>query len=61
MSDDSFRCAICGGVFIKGRTDEEALTEMRGNFGDLPETERGVICDDCYPEFMVWFRKQPHV
>ena len=46
MSD--FVCALCGGTFNKGRPDEEAIAEMEEIFGPVPESERAIICDDCY-------------
>ena len=38
LSKEYFTCECCGGVFEKGSTDEEALEEMKKNFGDLPRT-----------------------
>lgn|GEM_PF-5285286 len=29
-----YKCAVCGGVFEKGQTEEEATQEMKENFGD---------------------------
>jgi hypothetical protein len=39
-------------IFEKGWTDEEADQECSKNFGEIPENEKAVICDDCYKEFM---------
>lgn len=44
-------CARCGDTFPSAWTEEEALAEMRSNFGDVPEDQRVVVCDDCY-QFM---------
>jgi|HubBroStandDraft_6_1064221.scaffolds.fasta_scaffold00134_64 hypothetical protein len=42
-------CAMCGGTFEKSRSDEEALAEMKENFGDVPATEPlDIVCDDCF-------------
>lgn len=57
LSPNKFRCDNCGGIFDKG-DEEEALAEMKGNFGDLPADERAVICDDCYEKFMKWMSVQ---
>jgi len=44
-----FECARCGGVFPKGRSDEEAEAEMNELFGDEMTTDEcDVICDDCF-------------
>jgi len=65
--DKTYTCAHCGGTFDTDRPDEEAQQEALDNFGvrgDAPahETPGGegmaVICDDCYQEFMAWFRQQ---
>ena len=39
---------MCGGVFEKAWTDEEALAESKSNFGEIPQEERAVVCDDCF-------------
>jgi hypothetical protein len=45
----SFVCAMCGGSFLRGRSKEEALAEMKQFFGDVPETEElAELCDNCY-------------
>lgn len=32
MSDNTFKCAVCEGVFEKGWSEEEAIKEMQDNF-----------------------------
>lgn len=32
----------------------ESLQEMRENFGNIAPSERAVVCDACYTEFMKW-------
>lgn len=45
---NEFTCAECGGTFEKGRTDEEALSELKIKFpGHNPE-DCEIICDDCW-------------
>lgn len=39
---------MCKETFEEGRSEEEAIAEMKENFGDIPKDERAVICDDCY-------------
>lgn len=43
-----FTCANCGGVFIRTRTDEEALAESVEMFGETPNEDRVLICDHCH-------------
>ena len=46
---DKYTCAYCGQVFNKGRTDEEAMSEMVEDFGeDSRNNDYDVICDTCY-------------
>lgn len=45
---DEYKCVACGGVFEKTWSDEEALAEMVGYFGEVPEHEQVVVCDDCF-------------
>jgi hypothetical protein len=58
MKDNEYQCDACNGIFEKGWTDEEADQECRKNFGEIPENEKAVICDDCYKEFMEWSGEQ---
>ena len=50
MKKDEFQCAMCGNIYKKGRTDEEAHQECVENFGkDLAYNDDIVdVCDDCY-------------
>jgi hypothetical protein len=55
---DTFTCALCGGIFRKGQTDEAAMAECRYLFDDMPPDEPlALVCDDCfrqvYPEASV--------
>ncbi len=46
---DTFRCAMCGGEFEKGQSDEEAAAEFHGIFGkSLAVEDAAVVCDDCF-------------
>jgi hypothetical protein len=31
--------------------------EMRELFGDLPESERAIVCDDCHQELLAWLNR----
>ncbi len=48
MSEESYQCAMCGGVFEKTRSDEEAMRETNELFGDVTREDCDVICDDCF-------------
>jgi len=50
-----FTCAKCGESFESDWPEAEAEKEMKKNFGDVPEEERAIVCDDCYNEFMEWY------
>lgn len=43
---DHFRCAMCGGIFRKGWSEEEAVAEaIAQGFVNVPLE---IVCDDCY-------------
>jgi hypothetical protein len=52
VSYGEFRCALCGGEFRKAWPEDEALEEQREVFGEVPDEERAVVCDDCYRRVM---------
>ena len=43
-----FTCAMCGGTFTKARPDAEAIAEMERYFGNVPESQRAAVCDECF-------------
>ena len=44
-----YKCTICGGEFEAGWSEEEALAEMKDNFGeDTAKEQCEVFCDDCF-------------
>lgn len=49
-SSGTFVCAVCKGEFSfdPSWSEEDALAEMHEKFGDVPESDRRVICDDCF-------------
>ncbi len=51
-----FKCALCNGVFVAGRTSEEAEKEAVQNNFDVNECD--VVCDDCYNKVMNWAAKK---
>jgi Fe2+ or Zn2+ uptake regulation protein len=46
-----YKCAHCGGIFEKGRTDEEAMAEQKEDLPGVPLSECDLVCDDCYKQF----------
>lgn len=46
--DNTYICAMCGEEFEKGWTDEEAEAEAKEFYGKIPESEKAIVCDDCF-------------
>lgn len=45
---DEYTCALCGGTFEKGWSDEEAADELSVLFPGVSTAECELICDDCF-------------
>lgn len=57
VGPNQFRCENCRGIFDKDQDPAVAESEYLANFGHIPEDEeRATLCDDCYAEFMNWYR-----
>ena len=50
-----FQCAKCGGIWKKGKSDEECTEEYKENFPNDLEMKYpiDVICEDCYKPFRI--------
>lgn len=48
LKENEYQCGLCGNVYEKGQTDEEADIEGKENFPDTPEQEIELICDYCF-------------
>lgn len=48
---ESYRCAMCGGQFLKTVSDEQAHAEAEEIFGKYPAEEEELVCDDCWKSF----------
>lgn len=48
MDEQTYTCAMCGGVFESDWSDEDALAEKDALWGDTPVDECDVVCDDCW-------------
>lgn len=57
---DSYTCANCGGVFIKGQSDEEARAEYEAIMPNAAERgdEEDTVCDPCYQQIMAWAARE---
>ena len=44
----TYTCAVCGGIFEKGQTDEEAEEELKKNYPGFTIADCELTCDDCY-------------
>jgi hypothetical protein len=51
MGANEYECAMCHGVFKKGRTDEEARAEELDNFG-VNDPDAEIVCDGCYQKMV---------
>ena len=52
-ADAFFVCDNCHNEYPKDWSDEEALVETSELYGDNVG-DLGVLCDDCYKDFLVW-------
>ena len=48
VKENEFKCELCGNVYDKGWSDEEAKQEYFDNFDDTNIDDCGMVCDDCY-------------
>lgn len=53
MKNNEYKCAVCGEIYEKGWSDEEAKEELKQNFGDYKEDDCAVVCDDCYQKMNI--------
>lgn len=53
-----YTCAGCGGEFQSDRDLDEATREYTEGPTYIEGAEVDVVCDDCFKEFMDWFRKK---
>jgi len=60
MKKNEYKCERCEDIFTKTWSDEEAEKEFQENFGHLPKElqQRAIICEDCYQEFMKWYKEK---
>ena len=52
---DEYECAVCNGVFIATRGDEEARAEKQKIWQPVPgPISEEVICENCFQEVLKW-------
>ncbi len=49
-----YKCEICGGIYERGWTEEEATEEAKKHGWDVGEDPDSyvIVCDDCYKKVM---------
>lgn len=55
---ETFECEHCHRTFTKVWTDEQALDDATKVFGEIEESERAIVCEDCYERIMAWAREE---
>lgn len=56
---DTYTCTRCGGGFITDWPHEDAQAEARDAFTEAEmAAPQVIVCDDCYKELMIWYRRQ---
>jgi DNA-directed RNA polymerase subunit RPC12/RpoP len=56
---NEYTCAICGGTFKKGWSDEDAAAELRTNWPGIPPEDCAIVCDDCFRRILPEGRPLP--
>jgi hypothetical protein len=52
MKNSEYKCAMCGDVFEKGQSDEDAKDELQDVFPGFEIADCDLVCDDCYNNLM---------
>lgn len=48
LQPNEYRCAMCGHIYTKAITDEEAMAETQAHWPGVTQEDCAVLCDDCY-------------
>lgn len=48
MKADEYQCDMCGGVYTKRWSEQEARAETQSYWPGTPQEELAVVCDDCW-------------
>ena len=58
---DQYICDRCGETYDKTRSNEDCWKEVDEIMPEAIHDEMAVVCDDCWLEFMEWFKRlTPH-
>lgn len=50
-AEEKYTCSVCGNTYTKPEGyDAIALEKMKERYGDIPEGERAIVCDNCWRE-----------
>lgn len=60
MTIHTFTCEGCHRTLQSDSTLEEMVSELATNFGEPHQSDDAHLCDDCYTQFMAWFKRQRH-
>jgi Fe2+ or Zn2+ uptake regulation protein len=48
MKANEFKCEICGGIFEKALSENEAQKQLGEEFPGFKSDDCGLVCQDCY-------------
>lgn len=49
---DKYKCSVCGNIYLKEISDEEAMKECYDNWGIDNIDNCEIYCDDCHKKLM---------
>lgn len=53
---NEYTCNSCGETYEKIRSDEECWKEFHEIMPEAVNDDIAILCDDCWLEFMEWFK-----
>lgn len=56
MNDNEYQCSICKNIYERITPEKKALDEFEKNFPEVKNYPKNLVCDDCYNNFMDWFK-----
>jgi rubredoxin len=48
LAPDEYQCCLCGHIYTKAVSDEEAMEETHEYWPDVEMEQCGIVCDDCW-------------
>ena len=52
---NTFTCEKCERTFAKENSDHDAQKEYDQSPWNIPGEDHGVVCEDCFKQFKIWF------